>query len=65
MNCRLILTAEVSAGRMVDYTTNPYRSQPFMTAPVFTRLASHTSCMAGHLSLVEENEDLFEFFKLI
>jgi hypothetical protein len=36
-----------------------------MPASVFARFASHTSCMAGHLSLVEEDEELFEFSKFI
>jgi hypothetical protein len=58
------LSAEVSAGRIFDYI-RIYINHSLLCLRLFlTRLASHTSCMAGHLSLVEEDEDLFEFLSL-
>jgi len=59
------LPAEVSAGSIFDYIRICINHSLLCLRLFFNRLASHTSCMAGHLSLVEEDEDLFEFFKLI
>jgi hypothetical protein len=58
------LSAEVYAYRILEYKKS-ISIAGLHACVCFSRLASHTSCMAGHLSLMEGDEVLFEFSKFI